>query len=87
MSEGLDKKKVEDRGGGQIFRIYSKQNALASKMKRIEQLRIPRELNYDEVVGLSSGPRKAQKLCLIIRASKPYIGRNTIGFAGFMDVP
>jgi len=38
-----------------------KQNALASKMKRIEQLRIPRELNYDEVVGLSSEGREKLK--------------------------
>ncbi|MGB4147355.1 MAG: tRNA uridine-5-carboxymethylaminomethyl(34) synthesis enzyme MnmG, partial [Acetomicrobium sp.] len=31
------------------------------KMKRIEQLRIPRELNYDEVVGLSSEGREKLK--------------------------
>ena len=62
LSEGLDKEiksriEVEVKYSGYI----QKQNALASKMKRIEQLRIPRELNYDEVVGLSSEGREKLK--------------------------
>jgi len=38
-----------------------KENALAAKMQRIEQLRIPRDMDYDDVFGLSSEGREKLK--------------------------